>query len=195
MANKPLTQRIIDTTPLPKTGFKELRERGLVLRIYATGGKSWSFEYRSPLTGKNARITFEATCRLPTRARSFTAIVSRLPKAKTRTTNERTRSLRSALRMHARSRCAPLSISTSRRFWRTLRSSKHRGAIACTVCGASSRRSWIGPSPRFRSPKCSPSSMMSGRTAGRSPPTAHMPKFAPGLGSLNCCAHAPDNVL
>lgn len=58
---KPLTQRIIDTTPAPKTGFKELRERGLVLRIAATGGKSWSFEYRSPLTKKNARITFEAT--------------------------------------------------------------------------------------------------------------------------------------
>lgn len=60
MAHKPLTQRIVDTTPAPKTGFKELRERGLVLRVYATGRKSWSFEYASPLTGKNARISFEA---------------------------------------------------------------------------------------------------------------------------------------
>ena len=68
MANKPLTQRIIDTTPAPKTGFKELRERGLVLRIYATGGKSWSFEYRSPLTGKSARISFEATSLADARA-------------------------------------------------------------------------------------------------------------------------------
>jgi integrase len=68
MANKPLTQRIIDTTPLPETGFKELRERGLVLRIFATGGKSWSFEYRSPLTGKNSRISFEAMALAEARA-------------------------------------------------------------------------------------------------------------------------------
>jgi len=65
---KPLTQRIIDTTTAPKTGFKELRERGLVLRIAATGGKSWSFEYRSPLTKKNARVTFEATSLVDARA-------------------------------------------------------------------------------------------------------------------------------
>lgn len=58
---KPLTQKIVDTTPAPKTGFKELRERGLVLRISATGLKSWSFEYRSPLTKKSARISFQAT--------------------------------------------------------------------------------------------------------------------------------------
>jgi integrase len=58
---KLLTQKIIDTTPAPKTAFKELRERGLVLRISATGAKSWSFEYRSPLTKKNARISFPAT--------------------------------------------------------------------------------------------------------------------------------------
>lgn len=58
---KPLTQKIVDTTPAPKTGFKELRERGLVLRISAAGAKSWSFEYRSPLTKKNARISFPAT--------------------------------------------------------------------------------------------------------------------------------------
>jgi integrase len=58
---KPLTQKIVDTTLAPKAGFKELRERGLVLRIAATGGKSWSFEYRSPLTKKTARITFVAS--------------------------------------------------------------------------------------------------------------------------------------
>lgn len=52
-----LTQRIIDATPAPKTGFKELRERGLVLRIYATGRKSWSLEYVSPLTKKNSRVS------------------------------------------------------------------------------------------------------------------------------------------
>jgi len=65
---KPLTQRIIDTTPAPKAGFKELRERGLVLRISAAGNKSWSFEYRSPLTKKNSRITFEATSLADARA-------------------------------------------------------------------------------------------------------------------------------
>ena len=37
---KPLTQKIIDATPTPKAGFKELRERGLVLRITTTGLKS-----------------------------------------------------------------------------------------------------------------------------------------------------------
>lgn len=59
-ANKVLTQRIIDTTPAPKMGFKELRERGLVVRLYATGRKAFSFEYVSPFTRKNARISFEA---------------------------------------------------------------------------------------------------------------------------------------
>jgi integrase len=65
---KPLTQKIIDTTPAPKAGFKELRERGLVLRISATGGKSWSFEYRSPLTKKSSRISFPATSLVEARA-------------------------------------------------------------------------------------------------------------------------------
>lgn len=68
MANKPLTQRIIDTTPKPSTGFKELRERGLVVRIFASGLRSWSFEYRSPITGKNARISIEATSLADARA-------------------------------------------------------------------------------------------------------------------------------
>ena len=60
LLSKPLTQRMIDTTPLPPTGFTELRERGLTLRIYATGAKAWSLEYRSPITGKNSRIPIEA---------------------------------------------------------------------------------------------------------------------------------------
>lgn len=59
--NKPLTQRIIDATPAPKTGFKELRDHGLVVRLYASGAKAFSFEYRSPFGDKkNARISFEA---------------------------------------------------------------------------------------------------------------------------------------
>jgi integrase len=65
---KPLTQKIIDTTPAPKAGFKELRERGLVLRISSAGAKSWSFEFRSPLTKKNARISFKATSLADARA-------------------------------------------------------------------------------------------------------------------------------
>jgi integrase len=52
-----LTQRIIDTTPLPKEGFTELRERGLTVRIYPTGKRSFSYEYRSPLTKKSARVS------------------------------------------------------------------------------------------------------------------------------------------
>lgn len=53
----PLTQRIIDTTPLPKAGFTELRDHGLVVRIHPTGKRSFSYEYRSPLTKKNARVS------------------------------------------------------------------------------------------------------------------------------------------
>lgn len=69
--SKPLTQRIIDTTPLPQTGFKELRERGLVVRIFATGLKSWSLEYRSPVTEKNARFSFEAASLADARAIAY----------------------------------------------------------------------------------------------------------------------------
>ena len=56
-----LTQRTIDTTPTPKTGFTELRDHGLVVRVYPTGKRTFSLEYRSPATGKNARSTFEVT--------------------------------------------------------------------------------------------------------------------------------------
>jgi integrase len=64
----PLTQRIIDTAPLPKEGFKELRDHGLVVRVYPTGKRTFSYEYRSPLTGKNARSTFEVTSLADARA-------------------------------------------------------------------------------------------------------------------------------
>jgi integrase len=53
---KTLTQRIIDAAPLPETGFKELRDHGLVVRIYQSGRRSFSLEYRSPMTRKSARI-------------------------------------------------------------------------------------------------------------------------------------------
>ncbi len=58
-----LTQRIIDTTPLPKEGFTELRERkgNLTVRIYPTGKRSFgNYEYRSPLTKKSARVSLAA---------------------------------------------------------------------------------------------------------------------------------------
>ena len=56
---KPLTQKIIDTTPLPTTRFILLRDpdqRGLAVRIWASGAKTWTFEYRNPVSGRNARI-------------------------------------------------------------------------------------------------------------------------------------------
>jgi integrase len=54
-----LTQRMIDATPLPPSGETALRDgdvRGLVLRLSALGSRSWRFEYRSPVTGKNRAI-------------------------------------------------------------------------------------------------------------------------------------------
>jgi integrase len=85
LASKPLTQRMIDTTTLPQTGFKELRERGLTLRIFPSGAKSWSFEYRSPLTNKTARIGIEAPsladARLAVQRHKLTLSEGRDPKA------------------------------------------------------------------------------------------------------------------
>ena len=55
-----LTQKIIDAAIPPKSGRLTLRDhdqKGLSLRISASGAKSWSYEFRSPLTGRNARIT------------------------------------------------------------------------------------------------------------------------------------------
>jgi integrase len=57
LTSKPLTQRIIDNTPLPASGYVSLRDhelRGLEVRIRATGTRSWRFEYLSPVTGKKA---------------------------------------------------------------------------------------------------------------------------------------------
>lgn len=71
LTNKPLTQRIIDTTPLPKTGMTTLRDatvRGLSVRIFPSGSRTWSLEYRSPLSRKNARVSFEATSLVEARA-------------------------------------------------------------------------------------------------------------------------------
>ena len=56
---KPLTQKIIDYTPLPTSRFILLRDpdqRGLAVRVWASGAKTWTFEYRNPVSGTNARI-------------------------------------------------------------------------------------------------------------------------------------------
>ena len=63
-----LTQRIIDTTPLPKEGFTELRDHGLVVRIRPSGKRSFSYEYVSPLTRKNARVSFDVASLADARA-------------------------------------------------------------------------------------------------------------------------------
>jgi hypothetical protein len=57
---KTLSQKTIDNTAPPKTGRTVLRDheqKGLSLRITPSGAKSWSYEFRSPITAKNARIT------------------------------------------------------------------------------------------------------------------------------------------
>jgi Arm domain-containing DNA-binding protein len=73
-----LTEEIINAIPAPESGFTELRERGLVLRIFNTGTRSWSYEYRSPATGKNARIAVPAITLADARAiaQGFRAIVA-----------------------------------------------------------------------------------------------------------------------
>ena len=56
---KPLTQRMIEATPLPASGEISLRDaevRGLVVRLSARGSRSWRFEYRSPITGRTKAI-------------------------------------------------------------------------------------------------------------------------------------------
>jgi integrase len=60
---KPLTQRLIDATQAPANDCLTLRDanvRGLTLRIWPAGTRAWSLEYRSPVTGKTARLGFEA---------------------------------------------------------------------------------------------------------------------------------------
>jgi integrase len=59
LTSKPLTQKTIDATSAPATGCTVLRDaeqRGLTLRVWPAGTRSWSFEYRSPVTGKNVRL-------------------------------------------------------------------------------------------------------------------------------------------
>jgi integrase len=63
LTSKPLTQRMIDATQAPSTGCLTLRDanvRGLTLRIWPAGTRAWSLEYRSPVTGKTARLGIEA---------------------------------------------------------------------------------------------------------------------------------------
>jgi integrase len=60
---KPLTQKMIDAAPTPAKQCTVLRDsdvRGLTLRLWPAGTKSWSFEYRSPITLKNARLGISA---------------------------------------------------------------------------------------------------------------------------------------
>jgi integrase len=54
----PLTQKAIDAKPLPSSGCTILRDteqRGLTLRIWPSGTRSWAFEYKSPITLKTSR--------------------------------------------------------------------------------------------------------------------------------------------
>jgi Arm DNA-binding domain len=82
-----LSEEIVNATPPPEKGYVELRERGLVLRIFSTDRREWSYEYRSPATGKNARIGVPATSLADARAiaQRFRAILKsgRDPKVET----------------------------------------------------------------------------------------------------------------
>ena len=58
LTSAPLTQKIINATRPPESGFTPLRDPstpGLLLRIWASAAKIWSLEYRSPITGNNVR--------------------------------------------------------------------------------------------------------------------------------------------
>jgi integrase len=73
LTDKPLTQKIIDNTALPETRFILLRDpdqRGLAVRIWASGAKTWTFEFRSPTSGRNARIGFPEGSLAEARARA-----------------------------------------------------------------------------------------------------------------------------
>ena len=55
---EPLTQKTIDSTPLPaqwQVTLRDHEQRGLALRVWPAGTRPGSFEYRSPVTGKNFR--------------------------------------------------------------------------------------------------------------------------------------------
>ena len=71
LTSKPLTQKMIDAAQAPSTGCSVLRDakvRGLTLRIWSTGTRTWSLEYRSPVTGKNGRLGIEAASLMEARA-------------------------------------------------------------------------------------------------------------------------------
>lgn len=64
LTKRVLTEEIIASAPRPEAGFVELRDAaapGMALRVYSTGSSRFSYEYRSPRTGKMARITMLAT--------------------------------------------------------------------------------------------------------------------------------------
>jgi integrase len=68
-----LTQKSIDNAVAPKTGRVTLRDhdvKGLSIRITPSGAQSWSYEFKSPITGKNARITLGAGSLMEARARA-----------------------------------------------------------------------------------------------------------------------------
>ena len=74
-----LTEEVVNATSPPSEGYVELRERGLVLRISYTGRRSWSYEYRSPASGKNTRVAVAAVTVAEARAiaqRFRTAVIS-----------------------------------------------------------------------------------------------------------------------
>jgi integrase len=63
LKNTVLTERLIARTPAPTEGETTLRDasvRGLCIRLRPNGAKAWQFEYRSPITGKTAKITVPA---------------------------------------------------------------------------------------------------------------------------------------
>ena len=63
LTSKTLTQKLIDSTPLPAHGYTSLRDheqRGLEIRIWSTGARSWRFEYLSRVTGKKAVLSLPA---------------------------------------------------------------------------------------------------------------------------------------
>jgi integrase len=73
VTSTPLTQKIIDATRPPKTGFTPMRDPsqpGLLLRIWASGARKWSLEYHSPITGKNVRPGLAVTSLMEARAQA-----------------------------------------------------------------------------------------------------------------------------
>jgi integrase len=63
LTSRPLTQRLIDSTPPPARCYTSLRDheqRGLEVRLRSTGARSWRFEYLSPVTGKKAVLSLPA---------------------------------------------------------------------------------------------------------------------------------------